>query len=132
MSVTPTAGTGPGRVTLNVLSNLGPKRQGSVTVAGRTIAVTQLSGCTYTVKPDSLHLDSAAQTTGLDVTTNATCPLGAASSEDWIRVGSFQSTGSRKIPLTVEKNGSRNTRTATITVTGDGFTRAVKVEQDGR
>lgn len=131
IAVTPTTGTGPGQVTLSVLANSGPKRTATVTVATRTITVNQITGCTYSVKPGTLHLSSGAQTASLDVTTKASCPVSAASNSSWVHIGSFQPTGTAKVPLTVDRNGASSKRTATVTITGDGFVQAVKIDQDG-
>jgi hypothetical protein len=115
-----------------VATNTGPHRAGSVTIAGRSIPVNQNTGCTYSVKPDSLRPEAAGLTTGIDVTTNAGCPVSATSSAGWVRLGSFQPTGTVRIPVTVNANGGRNKRIAVVTITGDTFIQFVSVEQDGR
>jgi hypothetical protein len=122
------------KVGLTVAANTGDKRSGSVVVAGRTINVTQnAAACTYSVSPNSLHVNRTAQTSQITVTTKSYCNVSVTSSaSSWLHVGSFPSTGGGKIPLTIDQNGSTSKRTATLNVTGDGFAKAVSVEQDGR
>jgi Putative binding domain, N-terminal/Viral BACON domain len=134
MVKSPAAGTGDGKVTLSVAANTGDKRSGSVVVTGRTINVTQNAApCTYTVAPASLSLSNSAQTSELTVTTKGYCKVGVTSSAAWLHVGTFATTGGGKVPLTIDSNGTRTKRFATLTVTGDGgFTKAVPVDQNGR
>jgi hypothetical protein len=135
ITVSPRAGTGTGRVRLTVQSNMGASRTGSVVMAGQTITVNQnaVVPCSYSLSPASFHISSSVQMTGINVTTNkTTCSVNAVSSASWVRVGAFPATGSGKIPFTVDANGSRSKRSATITVSGTNFIQAVKVDQDGR
>jgi hypothetical protein len=128
------AGTGSAKASFSVTANTGDKRSGSVVVAGRTVSVTQnAAACTYTVSPSSLHVTSAAQSSQITVTTKAYCKVSVASSaSSWLHVGTFPSTGGGTIPLTIDRNSSTSKRTANLNVAGDGFAKAVPVEQDGR
>lgn len=131
ISMSPTSGTGSAKVRLTVLANSGQQRTASVVVAGRTITVTQNSApCTYTVKPDKLDLSSAAQAREITITTQAACPVAITTVAEWIHIGAFAKTGSGKVTILVERN-EKNKRTATVTVTGQNFLRAIKVDQEG-
>jgi hypothetical protein len=133
--VSPAAGIGTGRVSLSVLSNTNASRTAPVVIAGQTVTVNQnaVVPCAYTISPTSLHLSHSAQTASINVTTNKTsCSVNAVSNQSWIRIGAFPATGSGKIALTVDTNGSTSKRSATITVNGTNFSQAVKVDQDGR
>ena len=132
ISMSQTSGTGSARVRLTVLANSGLPRTATVAVAGRTVTVTQNSvPCTYTVKPDKLDLSSAAQAREITITTQSRCPVAITTGASWIHIGPFAKTGSGKVTILFERNQDDDKRIANVTVTGENFLRAIKVDQDG-
>ena len=121
ISVSPGSGTGPGpvSVTVTVTANTNASRSGSVTIAGRTITITQTAygtssyyPCGYSFTPTSLPTFSAAGGTAI-LTVNSTpadCTGGywsASTTNSYIRVSpTFGSgPGQFSVTVTVDPNG---------------------------
>jgi hypothetical protein len=115
ISVGATSGTGPAQVPFSVAANSGPARQGTLTVGGRTITVTEASGCMYTVTPPSQDVAATGGTGMASISTASGCPWSAASNANWIAVGATSGTGPAQVPLTVAPNNAPP-RTGTVTV----------------
>jgi hypothetical protein len=115
------AGSGAGQVQYSVATNAGPAREGSLSIAGRTVPLTQASGCTYSVAPPSQDVPGSAGGGAASITTAAGCPWTASSSVPWISVGAPSGTGSAQVPFTVAANDAP-ARTGTLTVAGQGLT----------
>jgi hypothetical protein len=114
------AGSGPAQVQITIAANNGAARSGTVTVAGRSLTVTQASGCTYSVQPLSQDVGGGGGTVVVSITTGPGCSWNASSTVDWITV----STGEGDVPqatLTVKPNASPP-RTGTVTVAGHTVT----------
>jgi len=123
MTVTSGAsGTGNSSAVFSVTGNTGPQRSGTVTVADRTISVTQSSGCTFTISPMSQTFGVSGGNGVVDVTTNAACPWQATSQVTWITIRSGDSgTGNGSVvytvgPLVLGK------RSGSLTIAGRTFT----------
>lgn len=108
------AGSAEARFT--AAANVGPQRSGTVDVAGRSITVTQASGCTYIVSP--LALEFGIFGTGrVTVTTAPGCPWTATPSASWIVILEGRSgvgNGSVDFGITL----FFGTRTGTLTLGG--------------
>lgn len=115
------SGTGNGTVQIVVAANTGADRRGTVTIAGQTFTVDQVSGCTFSLSPSSGTLPAAGGGGSFNVTTGVTCAWTATTADGWITITSGASgTG----PGTVQFTGAANTgpvRTGTITVGGQAF-----------
>ena len=118
-----TSGTGNGSVSFTVAATTGPSRLGSIVVGGATHAVTQSSGCTFSINPTSQTFTQDAATSGpIAVTTGAGCGWTATTAESWITI-TRGATGSG--PGSVEFNVAANSgaaRTGTVTIAGLAFT----------
>lgn len=114
-------GSGPGRVDVAVSANSGPARSGDVTIGGRVFAISQASGCAYTIAPTSQNVPGASTTGVVSVATAAGCPWTVESSVSWITLASGTGTGPGDLRFTTAPNESP-ARTGTITIAGHAFT----------
>jgi hypothetical protein len=100
----PMNGGGTTTINFTVAANMGPARNANINVGGQTFAVSQASGCTYSVSPSSLTftvLDLAPKDVAL--TTSAGCPWNVTASDSWINVVSDSSgTGPSTIRIRAE------------------------------
>jgi hypothetical protein len=111
-----TQGTGSGQVTYEIRETSGPKRVGTLVVAGQTVTVTQAQRCTTQVSPEADAVPSAGGTGTISVSTDAGCGWSAASSASWIALTSAK-TGSGPGSITFNVSAwDGPPRTGTITV----------------
>src|SRR4051812_15790510 len=110
------SGSGPGTVVLRMAATTGPARSGTVSVAGRTVSVTQLGGCAVTVSPSSVEAGAQGATTRIGVDTAAGCTWAASTATPWIEIsGAASGSGSSTVSLAVAPNtGPARTGTASI------------------
>lgn len=112
------SGKGDGRVTFEVAPTNGPPRTGSLTIADRTVTVTQAEGCNYAVVPSTLSVGAARSTSSLSVSSVAGCPWTAASSVNWITIASGAAgAGPGAVQVTVDSN-TGPARSGEVTVAG--------------
>lgn len=112
------AGDGSGTATFSVAANTSSvSRSGSVTIAGRTLAVSQSgSSCTYSLTPTALSLPATAGTGSTVLTTGSQCSWTARASNNWITVNSTAGSGGATVTYSVRANTSANARTGTVTI----------------
>lgn len=97
-------------------------RQGTLTVAGQTITVTQTGNCTFTISPTSKGFTSSGGTGTVNVTVSNNCDWTAVSNVSWITITSGSSgVGSGTVGYSVAAN-TGPTRTGTATIAGKTFT----------
>jgi hypothetical protein len=92
-------GTGSGQVTYETRETSGPKRVGTLLVAGQTVTVTQAPRCTTRITPTTETLPSAGGTGAISLATDAACSWSVASNATWISVTSAK-TGSGPASIT--------------------------------
>ncbi|HEX5110448.1 MAG TPA: BACON domain-containing carbohydrate-binding protein [Vicinamibacterales bacterium] len=115
-------GTGNGTAVFSVAANVSVQRSGTVTVADRTIAVTQSSGCTFTISPTSQTFGISGGNGVVDVTTAAGCPWQAVNPLSWIVIRSGESgTGPGSVIYTVQPL-ILGKRSGSMTIAGRTFT----------
>lgn len=124
-SPSPAGGTGPGNVTYSVTANTGAQRTGTLTIAGQPFIVTQASGCTFTVAPDTVTSTAAGGAARIDVTSAADCQWTASSTIPWITMAQAGGSGSGPVDLSVAAN-TGPARTGTVSIAG----RTVTVNQE--
>jgi hypothetical protein len=117
------SGTGAGRVELALAANGGPARTGTLTVATRTVTVSQESGCTYSLSAPSHAASPSGGPGTVNVVAAAGCPWTAATDAAWIAIGSGASgTGDGTVQFAVAVNGTGAQRIGTIVIAGQTFT----------
>ena len=121
----PAAGNGPGNVTYAAAPNSGAQRTGTLTVAGQTFTVTQASGCTFTVAPDTVTSPAAGARARVDVTGAIDCQWTSSSPVQWITVAPPSGTGTAAVEVSVAAN-TGPARNAIVTIAG----RPVTVNQE--
>jgi hypothetical protein len=118
------SGSGNGTVTYAVTANPGiTVRSSDVTVAGQTIAVTQLGQpCTYTLAPAGASVGAAAATGSVSVTALGGCTWTASSSAGWVTVtGGSSGNGNGTVSYSVAANQTTAPRTGSLTIGGQSF-----------
>jgi len=121
LAVSPTSGTGSGTTTYNVGVNVGPARNGALTVAGQPVPVTQSSGCTASLSAGSASIGGSGGAGSVTLTmSSAACAWSASSSATWVTLPS-SGTGSATINFTVASQ-TGPARTATLVIAGQTFT----------
>ena len=119
-------GSGPGAVRVDAQANAGAPRNGTVTIAGQTLTVTQGSGCAFTVTPETIAAPAAGGPAHIDVRGAPSCAWNAASAAGWITIVSAPAgNGNGGIDVTTSAN-SGPARSGTLLVAG----RTVTVNQD--
>ncbi len=126
-------GSGAGTVGFRVEPTEGPTRTGTLTVAGRTVTVTQSPGCSYSVEPLAYAAPQAGGSTAVAVRTGPGCAWVASSASSWISITGGQSgNGPGEVRFSVTANsaqgraGSLRIADQTVTVTqGSGCTYTV-------
>lgn len=117
------SGTGNGSVDLSVAANTGPPRSGTVSVGGRTVTVTQESGCTIVLTPRERTMGMSGGSGSVAVAAGAGCTWTAVSSVSWIVVTSGASgSGNGTVQYTVDTNATGGSRSGTIVIGGQTFT----------
>ena len=121
--------TGAGSVTFTVAANSGAQREGTLTIAGRTVTVTQAAAAPTTPPTCVTSLSPASDTVGLAGTTGRSvqvkappsCDWSAASSAPWLTITSDSSgSGNGKIDYAVAPLAT-GSRSATIAIGGQTF-----------
>lgn len=110
--------TGPGAAVFRVAASDAPSRTGTLRVAGRTVTVTQTSGCAFSVSPDALNVGAAGATSSVQVQTASGCAWSASSGAEWITVtGGTSATGPGQVQVTVAPNVAP-ARSGSVTIAG--------------
>jgi hypothetical protein len=115
------AGSGNGQVRYAITANTGPARQGSIAIGGQTFAVSQASGCSYSIAPASQDVPGASGFGTVAVTTAAGCGWTAGNNPEWIALSSGSGVGPGQLSFTVAPNLAP-ARAGTFTVAGQTFT----------
>ena len=119
-------GSGPGPVQVDAQANSGAPRNGTVTIAGQTLTVSQESGCTFTVAPETIGAPAAGGPGRIEVTGAPSCAWTASTAAGWITIVSAPGgNGNGGIDVTMAAN-SGPARNGTLLVAG----RTVTVNQD--
>ena len=117
------SGTGGGVVVFNAAANAGAARNGTVTIGGQTLTVTQQPApCAFSISPTAQAFASAGGSGAVDVTTAANCGWTASSNADWLTItGAAAGTGNASVSFAVSANPGP-LRTGVLTVAGHTFT----------
>jgi hypothetical protein len=122
----PSTGSGPGSVTVNVAPNTTTAaRQCAVSVAGQSIALTQqgqAAACEFTLTPPYERFGASGGRRAFDVSTGAACGWTAASAVPWVAVTSGAGTGNGQVAYEVAAWDGAAERTGEIAVGPARFT----------
>ena len=121
------SGNGPGNVLFAVSANASTARTGTIVVEGQTFTVTQESGCSAVVSPDTIAVPSSGGSENVGVKTANECPWTAVSNAAWISMhvsGGGSGDGTVKLDIQSNTDGARS---GTATIAGH----VVTVNQDG-
>ncbi|HEX4885316.1 MAG TPA: BACON domain-containing carbohydrate-binding protein, partial [Casimicrobiaceae bacterium] len=113
------SGSGNGTVTYNVSSNTGALRAGNLTIAGKTVTVTQsapATTCSYALTPSTVSVGAAGGTGSTSVTAGSGCAWSSTSSAAWLTIGSGSGTSGAGTLAYVAAANTGPARSATIKV----------------
>ncbi|MEK6374280.1 MAG: BACON domain-containing protein [Acidobacteriota bacterium] len=123
LTIAGATGVGNGTVSYSFVANTSTSsRTGSLTVAGKTVSITQFGVCSYTLSPTSKVILSSGGTGTVGVSTRSDCTWTATVSTaaaSWITITGGQSgTGNGTVSYSVAANTSTSLRSGTINVGG--------------
>lgn len=106
-------GSGNGQVRYQAQRNDGPARDGTLTIAGQSVRITQPTGCAYTLQPGSADIGDSGGAGRVTVNTSQGCAWTAASAASWVTVTDATGTGNGAFAFSVPANAmgvpARNT-----------------------
>jgi len=114
-------GTGGGPVQIAIAANTGPARSGTITIAGRSLTITQANGCTYSVEPASRDVAGDGGNAVASITTAPGCTWTATSAVNWVTVATPSGAGSGQATFAVQPNASPP-RSGTVALAGRTLT----------
>jgi hypothetical protein len=114
--------TGPGVALLDVSANPGRARSGTLTVAGRPFAISQPSGCVYTVSTHTATWGPEGGFGAIGIDTAPDCPWATSTQLNWIVfISNSSGAGPGTITFLVTPNLG-GPRSGTMTIEGHTFT----------
>jgi hypothetical protein len=121
IAVSTPSGSGPAQVSYTVEANSGPPRAGNVTIAARTIAVTQASSCTWSFIPPAHAFGPDGGSGNILVLVTGSCSWTATSGVEWIAITNGSAgIGNGLLQFGVAPN-SGPARTGFITIAGQRY-----------
>jgi len=121
------SGNGPGTVQFAAGTNASTARTGTITVGGQTFTITQESGCSAAVAPDTIPVPATGGSQNVAITTPAECAWTAVSTTAWISIppNNASGTGNATVRLDIQPN-TDVARSGTATIAGH----VVTINQD--
>ena len=124
-----TRGNGDGSFSYTVAANTSTtQRQGTLSIGGVALTVTQNGSCPVTLSPASLSVDGGGRVESplvggspipVTLTMSGSCSWTATSNApDWLRVNLPSGAGSATILVTIFQNNSGQTRSGVLTIAG--------------
>ncbi|MBL8211395.1 MAG: S-layer homology domain-containing protein [Bryobacterales bacterium] len=119
--ISPANGNGPGPVTYRVEPNATPAaRSGSLTVAGKTLSITQNppASCRISIGTESVTVAAAGASSAVPINASPGCnwSLARAGLPSWITAAQAAGTGNGTLRLNIEANTGATPRQAMLTV----------------
>ena len=131
VTVSPLSGTGPATIKIAAAANPGAARSAVLNIAGLEFRVEQAAApCAYTVTPEKFDLSDKRQTVKITVTTQSHCQWNVGGGAGWVRLTTQTTTGTGEIEVRVDENMGSNSRTTTVLITGENFSRQVTINQE--
>lgn len=122
----PTSGMGNGTLSYTVAANNGAQRTGVITVAGKSLAISQDSACLPTFNPTSQTIGAGAGSHSFGVNISGACNWTAETLTSWITITSGTGMGNGTVTYSVTANPGAQ-RVGTISLSG----RNIAITQDG-
>lgn len=97
-------GSGNGQVRYNAQRNAGPARNGTLTIAGQAVVITQPGGCDYSLQPGSADLGESGGAGRVTVNTSPGCTWTAATTAPWLTLTDAKGTGAGAFSYSVPAN----------------------------
>jgi len=112
-------GSGSAGYTVNA-NNTNQQRQGTVTIAGQTLSVTQSAGtCQYQLTPQTVSVGNTGGSGTFELETG--CAWTATSNASWVSFAPASGTGNTTISYTAEANPTTSSRSGQIQVGNANF-----------
>ncbi|HZM92991.1 MAG TPA: BACON domain-containing carbohydrate-binding protein [Vicinamibacterales bacterium] len=112
--------SGNGTATFSVAANSGLARTGTVTVASRTVTVTQVrdpATCRYTLNPSGGSFAHTGGSLSMSVSTDSDCSWTSTGSASWIAIASgANGSGNGTVTVNVASNSGGLARSGSVTV----------------
>jgi WD40 repeat protein len=107
----------------SVAPNAGPPRSGTITIAGQTVTINQLTdACAYSVTANPTSYDSSGGSGFASVNATNHCPWTASTDADWITLQTTSGSGNATDTYSVNGNATPGSRTGHITIAGQTIT----------
>jgi len=116
------SGSGPGSVQVSAATNTGPERTAGVRVGNQRFVATQLTGCSYSIKPTSWGFPAAGAADWVWVTATPGCFWVATSQANWLSVTTGAAGYGSAITYFVVAPNYGPPRQGTLTIAGLVFT----------
>jgi WD40 repeat protein len=121
--ITITRFTSGGSIIYSVAANAGPPRSGTITIAGQTVTINQVTDpCSYSVTANLTSYDSNGGSGFASVTATNHCPWTASTDADWITLGATSGSGNTTDTYFVNGNATTGSRTGHINIAGQTIT----------
>ena len=118
----PTSGAGNGTISFAIAASSGAPRTGTITVADRTIAISQAGGCSFSIAPTSASVPATGGTGTVTVTAGAGCAWTATSNAAWLTITSGASGSGNGTLAFSAASTTGGPRSGTLTIAGQTFT----------
>jgi polyisoprenoid-binding protein YceI len=118
-------GSGNGTVRYSVAANSGAARNGTLSIAGETLTITQAAAapaCSYTIDPTSASVEAGASNGSVSVTAGSGCAWTATSNASWMTItsgGSGSGNGTVRYNIVPNSGAARN---GTMSIAGGTLT----------
>ena len=114
---------GSGSVNFTIAPNQGAARSGTLTVAGRTVTVSQsANACSFSLSPTSRTVHAGASTNTVQLSATSGCAWTVSANVSWLSASSSSGIGSRLISYSVAVNPGGTGRTGRLTIGGQVHT----------
>jgi hypothetical protein len=128
VTVAPSSGAGNATVTITAQANSGTARDATLSIAGRTVTVSQPASCGVSISPTSATHSEGAQNQSVAISTGPGCTWTARSSVPWITLAATTGIGPGGLGYTLQANtGPR--RNGSVTVVGTGLSGTIAITQ---
>jgi subtilisin family serine protease len=130
LTLSAASGQGPATVSLTAAVNTGAARSATVTLAGKSVTVTQATACTPTLSASSVSVLGSGGAGAVTVSVAAICPWTATTSASWVTLSAGSGQGNGSVTVTAAPNAGA-ARSAAVVLAGKTLTVSQGAEQHG-